>query len=119
MRWVAIVPLFLAGCASLPPPPTQSLPAVPRHPPATFERPWLVPTATDEITLFDTRMLPALRKLDETSALNANGDDGGTATDGASKPACGSASESCCRRDPRCHRLGRIREQQSFRQHLR
>jgi hypothetical protein len=44
-----------------------------RHPSVTLERPWLMPVAQDEVTLFDTRTLQALRELDETQALNQNG----------------------------------------------
>jgi hypothetical protein len=74
MRSLAIIcPLLLAGCASLPPPSPHGIAAAPQHPPAALERPWLMPRPTDEITLFDSRTLQALRKLDEASALNQNG----------------------------------------------
>jgi hypothetical protein len=74
MRSFAIIcALLLTGCASLPPPPPYGISAAAAHPPATVERPWLMPTPRDEITLFDSRTLQALRKLDEASALNQNG----------------------------------------------
>ena len=73
MRRLAIVSLlFVTGCASAPPQaPLDRTVAV--HPPATLQRPWLIPTPTDEITLCDTRTLRALRVVDEIEALNANG----------------------------------------------
>jgi hypothetical protein len=74
MRAVAILcPLLLAGCASLPPPPSFDTAAAVHHPPATLERPWLMPVPRDEVVLFDSRQMQALRKLDEASALNQNG----------------------------------------------
>jgi hypothetical protein len=66
-------PLLLAGCASLPPTPPHGMSVAIDHPRATLERPWLMPTPKDEITLFDSRALQALRKLDEAQALNQNG----------------------------------------------
>ena len=73
MRWLAIVSaLLIAGCSSAPTSsPARTVVAV--HPPAALARPWLVPKPSDEVVLFDTRTLQALRKLDETEALNANG----------------------------------------------
>jgi hypothetical protein len=65
--------LLLARCASLPPAPPHGMPVAARHPTATLERPWLTPTPNGEITLFDSRALQALRKLDEASAPNQNG----------------------------------------------
>ena len=71
MRWLVVVSiLVLAGCASAPPPLPREFQPVVHHPPLTLERPWLMPAAKDEVTLFDTR---TLRALDEAEALNANG----------------------------------------------
>jgi hypothetical protein len=71
MRRLAVVSLLLlTGCASVPPQSPHTM-AVAVHPPPTIERPWLLPRPADEITLFDTRTLQALRKSDETEALNA------------------------------------------------
>ena len=73
VRRLAIVSLlYVAGCASAPPraPLDRTVAA---HPPATIPRLWLIPTPNDEITLFDTRTLRALREVDETEALNASG----------------------------------------------
>jgi hypothetical protein len=71
MRWLAVLSLvLLTGCASAPP----QLPrdrAVAVHPPLPIEHPWLAQRPADEVTLFDTRMLQALRKRDETAGLNA------------------------------------------------
>ena len=75
MRGLAIVcPLLLVGCASVPAPSPHHEPFV-VLPPATtaLERPWLMPMPTDEIKIFDTRTLQALRRLDELPALNQNG----------------------------------------------
>ena len=73
MRSLAILcPLLLAGCSSLPPAELHGMSVEPRHPPATLERPWLMPMPKDEVTLFDSRTLQALRKLDESEALNQN-----------------------------------------------
>jgi hypothetical protein len=71
----ALVPVLLAGCSSLPPAQLHGMSVEPRHPTPTLERPWLVPMPRDEVTLFDSRTLQALRKLDEIEALsqNANG----------------------------------------------
>jgi hypothetical protein len=60
----------MTGCASVPPQSPRDM-AVAVHPPLTIERPWLMPRPTDEITLFDTRTLQALRQRDDTEALNA------------------------------------------------
>src|SRR5688572_16897570 len=74
MRWLAVVSvLVVTGCASVPQPTSPGMATVAMHPPATLERLWLVQTRSDEITVFDTRMLQALRKTDEVPALNANG----------------------------------------------
>jgi len=73
MRRLAVVSLlFLAGCASAPPQAALDRTVV-VHPPAPIERAWLIPKPRDEITLFDSRMLRALREIRETEALNANG----------------------------------------------
>jgi hypothetical protein len=73
MRSLAIIcPLLLAGCSSLPPVERHGMSVEPRHPPATLERPWLMPMPKDEVTLFDSRTLQVLRKLDEYEALNQN-----------------------------------------------
>ena len=74
MRWLAIVcSVLLVGCASVAPPSPPGLPGVMlRGPDPVFERPWLT-QPTDEIKIFDTRTLQALRKLDELPALNQNG----------------------------------------------
>jgi hypothetical protein len=73
MRWLAIVSaLLITGCSSAPMH-SPSATAVAVHPPPTLDRPWLVPTPRDEITLFDTRMLQALRERDDIPASNANG----------------------------------------------
>ena len=72
MRRLAVVSvLLIAGCAGAPQQPNGMAVAVP--PRATPTRPWLVPRPSDQMILFDTRMLQALRELDEIEALNANG----------------------------------------------
>jgi hypothetical protein len=73
MRWLAVVSvLLLTGCSSVQPKfPIDSAVAV--HPPVPLDRPWLMPTPRDEVTLFDTRALQALRTLDENQTLNAAG----------------------------------------------
>jgi len=74
MRSLAIVCALLStGCASLPSPRTQSMSAPARHPPATLERRWLMPLPQEEVTLLDTRTLQAVRELNDTQALNQNG----------------------------------------------
>ena len=71
MRWLAVTSLLLlTGCASVPPQPPRTL-AVAVHPSLALERPWLLPRPADEITLFDTRVLQALRERDDAEALNA------------------------------------------------
>ena len=75
MRWLAVISTSLAliGCAGAPPhAPNRMNVAV--HPPPTLERPWLVPRPADEVILLDTRTLRALRELERTQALNADGD---------------------------------------------
>jgi hypothetical protein len=73
MRRLAVVSaLLIAGCAGAPQQRSNGM-AVAVPPPAALYRPWLVPRPSDEIVLFDTRMLQAMRQLDETDALNANG----------------------------------------------
>ena len=74
MRWhVIFAPLLLAGCASVAPQLPPGMPVAVERPAPDIERPWLIPMPKDEITLFDTRLLRALRELDETQALNQNG----------------------------------------------
>lgn len=74
MRWlIAVSTSVLTGCASFSSPPLPTAPAMAARYAPTVERPWLMPEPTDEITLFDTRMLRARRDRDGLPALNANG----------------------------------------------
>jgi hypothetical protein len=75
MRWLTFIStsLALVGCAAAPPHAPNPINAT-VHPPPALERRWIVPRPADEVILFDTRTLRALRELERTQALNADAD---------------------------------------------